>query len=221
MRASGGLDGSSRGIDRATTLRRPLAVLIVFAFLLVTSACSDAGSRESSALVALGDDPATMCSPTVGTAEGMTVSIEGVRNRSEKPVTIVKAELTNAVQVRVLGISALGQDSSTPFGGFGSWDGYPPRGLPAKWRAAWKRRESAEGAVIPPQHGQDEYTGFIIGYAAVRGSAGPLRITYEDGDGRHGFVEMSTILTTSPHCHGPFPGYQGFGRTQIESSDSE
>ncbi|CUR55607.1 exported hypothetical protein [metagenome] len=202
-------------------MRRPWAAFVVCASLLVTAACADDGTRSSSALRTLGDDPATMCSPTSGTASGMTVSIEGVRNRSEKPVTVVKAELTNAVQVRVLGISALGQDSTTPFGGFGSWSGYPPRGLPTEWRAAWKRREPAEGAVIPPQHGRDEYTGFVIGYAAVRGSAGPLRITYKDGDGRQGSVEMSTILTTSPHCRGPFPGYQGFGRTPIESGASE
>ncbi|MGD9959185.1 hypothetical protein [Nocardioides sp.] len=140
------------------------------------------------------------------------MSIEGVRNRSDKPVTVLTAELTRAVQVQVLGINALRQDSSTPFGGFGQWYGYPPRGLPKAWRAAWKRSEPAEGSVIPPQSGRDEFTGFVIGYAAVRGSAGPLRITYEDGDGRHGSVEMSTILVTSPHCHGPFPGYRGFGK---------
>ncbi len=142
----------------------------------------------------------------------MTVSIEGVRNLSNKPVKVLKAELTRAVDVRVLGIDALDQDSTTGFGGFGSWDGYPPRKLPPAWKAAWERREPAEGAVIPPQHGQYEFTGFIIGYAAVRGSAGPLRITYEDGEGRQGSAEMSTILVTSPHCHGPFPGYQGFGK---------
>ncbi|CUR55608.1 hypothetical protein NOCA2280050 [metagenome] len=164
-------------------------------------------SPASTALVAPGGS-FVMCLPSPGAARGMTTSIEEVHNRSDQPVRIVKVELLRATGLRVLGISALNYPARRAFGGFGSWNGFPPRGLPPAWRAAWTRSVPADGAVIPPQAG-DEYTGFIIGFAAVRGSGGPLRVTYEDGEGRRGSVLVHTTLLTSPDCHRPFPGSKG------------
>ena len=154
----------------------------------------------------------SLCSPSVRNSSGTTTSIEGVQNRSDKPVTVTSVELLHPVGLRVLAISVLNQNKTTPFSGFGQWYGYPPRRLPEAWRAEWERLETPESAVIPPQHGPDEYAGFVIGIAGVRGSAGPLQIRYQDGDGRPGSVVIPTRILTSPHCHGPFPGYRGFGK---------
>ncbi len=164
-------------------------------------------SPPSTALVGA-DGLNAMCMPSPGTARGVTTSIEDVRNRSDQPVRILSVELLRATGIRVLGISALNYPARRAFGGFGSWEGFPPRGLPPAWRRAWDRSAPAQGAVIPPQAG-DEYTGFIIGFSAVRGSAGPLRVTYEDGDGRRGSVLVHLTLLSSPDCHGPFPGSKG------------
>ena len=164
-------------------------------------------SPSSMAVVELGGVN-SMCMPSEGLAKGLTTSIEGVQNRSDKPVKVLKVRLLRPEGLRILGISALNQDARTPFSGFGAWYGYPPRGLPPAWREAWDRSVPADGSVIPPQVG-DEYTGFIIGFSAVRGSAGPFKVTYEDGDGRRGSVLVHTTLLTSPDCRGPYPGSPG------------
>lgn len=165
----------------------------------------DHGSPEaSSALQAVGSNH-ELCFSTSTTGPTITEGLDTIANVGRGTVHVDRVEWLNQKGVRPLEISVIQRQEGDRFATFGTWRGYPPRHLVRDggptMAEAWARRVPAEGASLPVSDDPDEhYFDILVSFTGAHGSAGPVRLSYTDADGRQGTVNTFVTVTTYPKC---------------------
>jgi hypothetical protein len=180
--------------------RRPLATV---AIICVASVATLAGCDDSEAPARLD----SVTGPTfdrgicVAASEGprYTIGVADAENTGDGPVTVTSAELTKPNGITATDIDLIVLKPSTPLGEFGVWNGSPPE-IPRTGveRHLWDSRVPVEGATLPVSPARLNFVVSMEGESG--GTAGPVKITYEDADGDEGTWTSKVTYQVSDNC---------------------
>jgi len=136
----------------------------------------------------------------VQTPDGLlTFGVETTRNTSSDPVTIDDVQLASGTGMEVLGAKVLFIPVKGAQNLIGARNGWPPRldERDGDMRTNFKDAPEAAGTTIPARADMD--VAFVVGVRAEPGAAaGPLRVTYTDGDDNEHTWTGSTTYRTEP-----------------------
>jgi hypothetical protein len=186
-------------VRRAPGPRGVLALLT----LLATSCQGSADEAPTSRHLSFVGIEHRLCIPAAD--EVMNVGFDVFANTGDGPVMVDRVEWLGLRGLSLEGIRVFQHRGSDQFAAFGIAVGDPPR-TQGRDRAAgslaraWQRSTPAQDAVIPPSANDYEYADFIISYTGSSGSAGPLRVSYTDSQGRPGTVDSKITVTVKRDC---------------------
>jgi hypothetical protein len=169
--------------------------------LMLSSCGGGVDSPPSHALWVPGTDHRLCMSSASGNR--FTDGLDVLANRGPAPVTVTAWNWQDAEGLELLDVSYFERLPTDRFATYGALSGFPPDDLAtdsSSFTEAWERRKPLRGATLPESDGKSNYFNIIIGFSGVKGGAGPLRISYIDGDGNDGVVETRVRLTIRPHC---------------------
>jgi hypothetical protein len=179
------------------------SAVVLSAASALLAACDRSGDEasESNALWAPGD--AHELCLTSARSSAFTEGLDALANRGDGPVQVTDISWRHTRGLKLLGVSYIQRRSKDQFATFGTWRGFPPRGLGSAARsldAAWQRRKPLAAATLPETDGRANYFIVIVGFSGAHGSAGPLRIHYTDGHGGQGVVDTKVTVSAQSRC---------------------
>jgi hypothetical protein len=172
----------------------------------LSAGCQDKDdtSSGSQALYAIGSDHDLCLSSNRGRV--YTEGLDVIANRGPGPVHIDRAQWVQTSGLKLVAVSVFQHNKGDQFASFGVWNGYPPQGLSRppgnRTLAAWDRRVPAEGADLPVSGEDEDYFDVVVSLSGATGTAGPIRLTYTDADGKTGTVDTLVKVRLEPECSG-------------------